>query len=131
VERAREFAMTDSNSDYQPTTHTTHRTNDSNGTNRTNDVNGTNDVLTAQNLGFDPHTLANDMIKVGWFGDSMWEPETAEEYILMAGANPNIANELPPAGLKFWRAAKFRFEADMARKKFNRPPRKTVPRDPT
>jgi hypothetical protein len=86
--------------------------------------------LTPHNLGFDPHVLANQMIKDGWFGDSMWEPETAEEYILMAAANPNIANELNPKGLKFWRAAKFRFEADMARKKFNRPPRKTTTRDP-
>src|SRR2546430_15489975 len=86
-------------------------------------------VRAAQNIGFDIHALANEMIKNGWFGDSMWEPETAEEYILMAAANQNITNELNQKGLKFWRAARFRFEADMARKKFNRPPRKTVPRD--
>jgi hypothetical protein len=129
VERAREFVMTDNNINYQPDI--TNRTSDTNGTNRTNNTNHTNEVLTAQNIGFDPHILANEMIKVGWFGDSMRDPETVEEYILMAGANPNIVNELPQAGLKFWRAAKFRYEADMARKKFNRPPRKTMPRDPT
>jgi hypothetical protein len=87
--------------------------------------------LTPHNLGFDPHVLANEMIKAGWFGDSMWNPETAEEYILMAAANPNIVNELPQAGLRFWKAAKFRHDADRAREKFGRPPRKTTKRNPT
>jgi len=88
--------MTDNNSNYQPASDITNRTNDTNGTNSTN---GTNDVLTPQNLGFDPHALANEMIANNWFGQSMWDPETAEEYILMAAANPNIANELNQKGL--------------------------------
>ena len=128
--------MTDDTDNFDGTsrindTSSTHGTSDTNGANRTNNTNGTNDLLTPQNLGFDPHVLANEMIKVGWFGDSMWEPETAEEYILMAGANPNIAKELPQTGLKIWKAAKFRYEADIARRKFNRPPRKTTKPDPT
>ena len=57
--------MTDNNSNYQPATDITNRTNDTNGTNSTN---GTNDVLTPQNLGFDPHALANEMIANNWFG---------------------------------------------------------------
>src|SRR5262245_60397593 len=131
MERAREHAMTDDANSYQPTTDITDRTHDTNRTNDTNSRNGPNDVLTPQNLGFDLHALANEMMANNWYGESMWEPEQAEEYVLMAAANPNIANELPQAGLKFWRAAKFRYEADMARKKFNRPPRKLAKRDPT
>src|SRR5262245_16033125 len=107
--------MTDSTNNYDGTS----RINDQNGTkdttgtnraNRTNSKNGTNEVLTAQNVGFDIHALANQMVKDGWFGGSMLDPGIAEDYILMAAANPNIANELPEAGLRFWRAAKFRYE---------------------
>jgi len=54
----------------------------------------------------------------------------AADYIVMAAASPNIANELPQAGLRFWRAAKFQFERDQAREKFGLPPKKaTKPTD--
>ena len=102
-------------------------TNDMNSTHRTN---SRNEVLTAQNIGFDIHALANQMVKDKWFGGSMLDPGIAEDYILMAAANPNIANELPEAGLRFWRAAKFRYELDRARKMFGRPPKEDNMRDP-
>jgi len=116
--------MTD---DHDETGRTNQSTND---TNRTNGKNDRNEVLTAQNVGFDIHALANQMVKDGWFGGSMSDPGIAEDYILMAAANSNIANELPEAGLRFWRAAKFRYELDRARKKFGRPPREDSTRDP-
>lgn len=90
---------------------------------RTND--DTNN-LTPDNLGFDIHDLARGMVTNNWFGQSMWAPETAEDYILTAAANPNIGNELSQAGLRFWKVAKFRYEVDRAREKFGRPPRKTI-----
>jgi hypothetical protein len=124
MERAREHTMTD---DHDETGRTNQSTND---TNRTNGKNDRNEVLTAQNVGFDIHALANQMVKDGWFGGSMSDPGIAEDYILMAAANSNIANELPEAGLRFWRAAKFRYELDRARKKFGRPPREDSTRDP-
>jgi len=116
--------MTD---DHDETGRTNQSTND---TNRTNGKNDRNEVLTAQNVGFDIHALANQMVKDGWFGGSMSDPGIAEDYILMAAANSNIANELPEAGLRFWRAAKFRYELDRARKMFGRPPREDNMRDP-
>jgi hypothetical protein len=105
-------------------------TNDPNGINDTNRTNSKNEVLTAQNVGFDIYALANQMVKDEWFGGSMADPKIAEDYILMAAANSNIANELPEAGLRFWRAAKFRYELDRARKMFGRPPREDNMRDP-
>ena len=116
--------MTD---DHDETGRTNQSTND---TNRTNGKNDRNEVLTAQNVGFDIHALANQMVKDGWFGESMLDPGNAEDYILMAAANANIANELPEAGLRFWRACKFRYELDRARKMFGRPPREDSTRDP-
>jgi len=127
--------MSDNTDNRPPTANTTNGTNDANDTNRTNgtrtnNTNQTNEVLTAQNIGFDIHALANRMVKDGWYGETMRDPATVMDYILLAASNPNIANELPETGLRFWRAAKFRYEADRARKMFGQPPREVTTRDP-
>jgi hypothetical protein len=113
--------MTDDVSNHRPLTDTT---NDTNNNHRTN---GANDP---QNLNFDIHALANEMIATKWSALSMYDPEKALDFIVMAAANPNIADELPPKGLAFWRAAKFHFDLDRARAKFGLPARNATRPDP-
>jgi hypothetical protein len=68
------------------------------------------------------------MIEAGWYGQTMADPDVAENYILLAANNVSIANELPEAGFRFWRACKFQYDLDKARKKFGRPPRERTAR---
>jgi hypothetical protein len=91
-------------------------------------ANVTSETLTAVSIGFDIHKLANQMVKEEWFGQSMDRADVAEDYIILAAANPDIANESPEAGLRFWRAAKFQHDLDKARKQFNRPAQKGTTR---
>ena len=55
------------------------------------------------------HALANDMVSQRFFGEDMDKPENARKYIILAADNPNVEDELPEEGWRFWRAAEFQF----------------------
>lgn len=54
----------------------------------------------------------------------MRDEEKAADYIYMAADNPNVENELPESGVRFWKAAKHEFAVWRARKKFGVPRRR-------
>jgi len=69
--------------------------------------------------GISIHELAKTMLSDGFVGQGLLNPQ-AEDYILMAADNPNVENELPPSGFKFFQAAYYSYKVFKARKKFGK-----------
>jgi len=69
------------------------------------------------NVDFNVHELAKEMESVGFTGQGMRNPEQAHSYIMLAADNPNIAAELPEAGIGFWKACRFQYRIWQSRKK--------------
>ena len=72
------------------------------------------------------HELAKLMIAEGFIGQGMRNEEKAADFIYMAADNPDVENELPETGFRFWRFAEFYFKRWKARKKFGDNDRREV-----
>ena len=70
--------------------------------------------------GISIHDLAKTMLNAGFVGQGMRNPQRAEDYIMMAADNPNVENELPESGVRFFESAYFFFKLFKARKKFGK-----------
>lgn len=55
------------------------------------------------------HEWAGRMVAAGYHGQGMKDEDQARIYILMAAEDRNVENELPEAGIRFWKAAIFQF----------------------
>ena len=75
------------------------------------------------NLNFDVHALAKQMVADGWFGQPMSNPEKSEDFILAAADDPEIQAKLPEEAASFWKIARSMYYGDKLRKKFGRPPK--------
>jgi hypothetical protein len=62
------------------------------------------------------HKLAKQMVSEGYFGQGLGNEERAEDYILLAAANPNVEEELPPKGFTFWKYCEWQHKVWKARK---------------
>jgi hypothetical protein len=50
------------------------------------------------------HELAKEMLANGFTGQGLRDEQKSYNYIILAAANPEVEQELPPSGLKFWSA---------------------------
>jgi hypothetical protein len=62
------------------------------------------------------HDLANAMLECGYTGQNLENPN-AEVYIAMASEDPDVESNLPERGVKFWNAARFKFQIWLMRMK--------------
>ena len=62
------------------------------------------------------HELAKEMLAQGYQGQGLWDEPKAQNYIILAAANPEVELELPPSGFNFWKACAFHFKIWKARK---------------
>jgi hypothetical protein len=53
--------------------------------------------------------LANEMLREGFVGQTMYDRDKSEAYILMAAEDQNVEAKLPPAGFNFWKIAAFQY----------------------
>jgi hypothetical protein len=69
------------------------------------------------------HDLAKQMLAAGFTGQGLWDESKAQDYIIMAAANPEVEQELPPSGFGFWRACHHQFKIWKARRMLGLPER--------
>jgi hypothetical protein len=70
--------------------------------------------------GVNIHDLAKCMLSDGFVGQGMQNPETSEDYILLAADDPDVDSKLPEARRSFWQRAYYHYKVFLARKRFGR-----------
>jgi hypothetical protein len=70
-------------------------------------------------LDFEIHERAKQMLADGYVGQLMNHPN-AEDYILLAAAEPDVESRLPITGFGFWKVCDYKYRVWKARIKLGR-----------